>query len=90
MSAKSANAKALDSNTKQALRVMTKEQEDHLQRVKDQFTNLVDVKYRLGQGKHGGDLFHNSTVFYLDAAIAEAIDQVVYLLTLREHILGQQ
>lgn len=66
---------------------MTPEQESHLQRVKDEFVELVDSKYRKGQAEHGGDLFSQPELNLLDMAISEAIDQVVYLLTLKERLL---
>jgi hypothetical protein len=65
---------------------MTPAQEEHLRDIKESFSNLVDVKYRKGQAEHGGDLFKLTPIKLLDAAIDEAIDQVVYLLTLKEQI----
>src|SRR3990167_4934944 len=61
---------------------MTPEQEKHLQKIKDQFNELVDSKYRKGQEAHGGDLWAKSGL--LDMAIEEAIDQVTYLITLKD------
>lgn len=66
--------------------MMTTKQEKHLLRIKGQFINKVDKKYRAGQAEHGGDLFSLSSITLLDAAIDEAIDQVVYLLTLRDKL----
>lgn len=60
---------------------MTPEQENHLQSIKDEFVSLVDAKYRKGQAEHGGDLMEKDGI--LDMAIEEAIDLVVYLLTLK-------
>lgn len=68
---------------------MTAPQEDHLSRLKTEFTALVDAKYRKGQKEHGGDLYQKQTHYLLDMAIDEAIDQVVYLLTLREQLRGR-
>lgn len=65
---------------------MTKEQEAHLERVKSEFCELVDEKYRAGQREHGGDLWNNKLTILIDLAIDEAIDQVVYLLTIRDEI----
>jgi hypothetical protein len=65
---------------------MTLEQEQHLQHIKDEFVSLVDPKYRKGQSQHGGDLFTKSASELVDMALDEAIDQVVYLLTLREKL----
>lgn len=41
-------------------------------------------KYLRGQAEHGGQLWQKSGL--LDMAIDEAIDQVIYLLTLREQL----
>lgn len=65
---------------------MTPEQEAHLETIKSDFSTLVEVKYRKGQAEHGGDLFDHSPIWLLDMAIDEAIDQVVYLLTLRNQL----
>ena len=67
---------------------MTPEQEQHLKRIKTNFTSRVDAKYRAGQKEHGGDLMHNNALALIDMTIAEAVDQVVYLETLREVITG--
>lgn len=62
---------------------MTPEQEQHLQSIKDEFSRLVDPKYRKGQQEHGGDLFNLSSYQLVLMALEEAIDQVVYLVTLK-------
>jgi len=71
---------------------MTTEQEAHLYRIKTEFNKQCDAKYRKGQAEHGGDLFRKSLIGLLDSAIDEAIDQVVYLLTLKEKMasLGKE
>jgi hypothetical protein len=68
---------------------MTPEQEQHLKRIKTNFTSKVDVKYRAGQKEHGGDLMHNNALALIDMAIAETIDLVVYLETIREVLVGR-
>lgn len=68
---------------------MSPEQEQHLKRIKTNFSNKLEVKYRAGQKEHGGDLMHNNALAILDMAISEAIDQVVYLETLREILIGK-
>jgi hypothetical protein len=65
---------------------MTPQQEKHLRKIKERFSTLVDDKYRKGQKEHGGDLFEKNKIFLVDCAIDEAIDQVVYLLTLKDLI----
>jgi len=69
---------------------MTPEQEAHLKRIKTNFSLKVDKKYRDGQKEHGGDLIHNNALALIDMAISEAVDQVVYLETLREIIVGKE
>jgi hypothetical protein len=73
-------------NVTNVTNVMTKEQESHLTSIKLSFSALVDAKYRKGQSEHGGDLFRKDVAWLVDQAIAEAVDQIVYLLTLRERI----
>ena len=65
---------------------MTPEQEFHLARIKSEFTSLVDAKYRAGQAEHGGDLIEKEELSLVNMAIDEAIDMVVYLITLRDKI----
>ena len=60
---------------------MSPEQESHLARIKQKTLQLLDRKYRKGQAEHGGNLWE---INLLDAAIDEAIDQVTYLLALKE------
>jgi hypothetical protein len=67
---------------------MTTAQEGHLERIKLEFAALVDSKYRAGAAAHGGELLDAPAVRLLDYAIEEAIDQVTYLLSLREKLLG--
>ena len=62
-------------------------QEAHLGRVKTEFAALVDAKYRAGAAEHSGELLSLSDLEILDLAIEEAIDQVVYLLSLREKLV---
>lgn len=64
---------------------MTHSQEEHLQRIKSRFATDVDKKYRAGAKEHGGNLLLNYTPRQLvEQAIAEAIDQYVYLVSLLE------
>lgn len=67
---------------------MTNQQERHLQSIKANFSALVDEKYRAGQKEHGGDLFAKTPKQLINMALDEAIDQVVYLLTLRSVVYG--
>jgi hypothetical protein len=65
---------------------MNQAQESHLARVKEEFVALVDAKYRAGAVEHRGELLALPHPVILDLAIEEAIDQVVYLLSLKELI----
>jgi hypothetical protein len=62
---------------------MNSKAEEHLLSLKREFAVLVDKKYRKGQEEHGGNLQDMNANDLLDHAIDEAIDQVVYLLTLK-------
>ena len=62
---------------------MTPEQEKHLQNIKEGFSSLVDPKYRKGQKEHGGNLFDKNLTALLDMALEEAIDQFVYLYSIK-------
>lgn len=68
---------------------MNAAQEAHLARVKVSFTLIVDAKYRAGAAEHGGELLALPDSEILDLAIEEAIDQVVYLLSLKEKLTGR-
>ena len=72
---------------------MTTSQEEHLQRIKNNFCELMDAKYRRGAVEHscefGGELANVPTLRLVNHAIEEAIDQVAYLLTLREKLLQE-
>lgn len=65
---------------------MTPEQEAHLGRIQRLFSTEVDGKYRQGQEEHGGNLFDMPAKDLVDNAILEAIDQIVYLYTLRDKL----
>lgn len=68
--------------------LMTPAQEQHLTGIINQFSNMANRKYRKGQAEHGGNLFDLSTIALVNEALSEAIDQVVYLTTLRDRILA--
>ena len=61
----------------------TVEQEEHIQRILNKFKNDMPIKYRKGQAEHGGNLWDMKII---DAAIEEALDMYVYLVTLKEQI----
>lgn len=63
---------------------MTDETWAHLDGIRKDFDDLVVTKYVAGQQEHGGRLWTKKGL--IDMAIDEAIDQVVYLLTLKKQI----
>lgn len=75
---------------KSKVNLMTPQQELHLKQIKDQFISLADKKYRKGQAEHGGNLMDASDMQLIEWAIDEAIDQIVYLVTLKEKLLSRQ
>lgn len=60
------------------------EQEDHIDRILREFNAEARAKYEAGQQEHGGNLWEKRGM--LTHAIEEAIDQVVYLYTLRRQL----
>ena len=67
---------------------MSPEQEKNLAIIKEHFAVLVENKYRQGDKEHGGDLIDMQPLQILDMSIDEAIDQVVYLITLRRKLVA--
>lgn len=62
---------------------MTQEQRQHCQDIATSFGLLMTKKYFKGAQEHGGNLWDMSAEKLLDNALDEAIDQVVYLITLK-------
>jgi len=54
---------------------------DHLDDIISEFEELATEKYEKGQLEHGGQLWQKEGL--IDMAIDEAIDQVIYLLTIK-------
>lgn len=64
---------------------MTSEQVAHLNRIKEQVSYEITEKYAKGAKEHASTLSADYTPLQvLDMAVEEALDQVVYLYTLRE------
>lgn len=63
--------------------IMTIEQKLHVNYLQKEFSDRMAEKYEAGQKEHGGNLWDLQASDLLDNAIEEAIDQVVYLLTLK-------
>lgn len=70
--------------------MLTIKQEQHLQRIKDRFEADVDAKYRSGAREHGGTLLEHDALWLLEEGMKEAVDQYVYLATLREKLLDER
>lgn len=64
---------------------MTDEQKAHCSAIAKSFEIRMSTKYKKGQEEHGGNLWDMTKEQLLDNAIDEAIDQVVYLLTLQNY-----
>lgn len=67
---------------------MTSRQWEHLRRIQNEFAARLGEKYVRGAGEHQDDLQDLTELQILEEAIGEAVDQVVYLLTLREKLSG--
>jgi len=63
---------------------MTPEHNQHLKSIASEAEALILRKYIKGQREHGGNLWEMPASKLLDNAIDEAVDQVIYLLTLRQ------
>jgi len=61
----------------------TKADLDHITHIQNEFDELVNAKYLCGIKEHGGHLWEKPME---REALAEAIDQVAYLITLRDQI----
>lgn len=64
--------------------IMSQDRCDHLTRLQTEALRRIGLKYVRGQAEHGGDLWRKGGL--LDMAIDEAVDQLVYLLTLKEQM----
>lgn len=69
---------------------MTEEQEEHIVDIQETFDMMVASKYRKGAEEHGGDIRDRTTAWLIEQAMDEAIDQFVYLYTLRNKILDEE
>ncbi len=65
---------------------MTNSQEQHLKNIIRIAGEMIDEKYRAGQKKHGGNLFDLTPLQLAEESIMEAIDQMTYLITLRDKL----
>lgn len=58
--------------------------QDHADKLGNEVRQRLIAKYLKGQKEHGGELWRKRGI--IDMAIEEAIDQAVYLLTLKEQL----
>lgn len=58
--------------------------ESHATDLAQEAATLIRAKYEAGQREHGGELWRKTGI--IDMAIDEAVDQIVYLLTLRDQL----
>jgi hypothetical protein len=65
---------------------LTTEQQGHISTLVRLASAAMFDKYRAGAAEHGGNLWDLSTSTLLDNAVSEAIDQVIYLMTLRDKV----
>lgn len=68
---------------------MSPAQEAHLAKIQLEVNQRLSAKYRKGQAEHGGNLWDNPTLDVVNFAIDEAIDQLTYLLTIKEQLLNR-
>lgn len=64
--------------------MLSKKQTDHMSSIAYEFSVLMANKYKEGVEEHGGNLWQMPFEDLLNNAIEEAIDQVVYLLTMKQ------
>ncbi len=65
---------------------MTQDQQQHLASLKSIIDTRISAKYKKGVKEHGGNLWDLSSAELLEEAINEAVDQLTYLLTLKEKL----
>lgn len=68
---------------------MTREQEQHLQSLKESFLREFDAKYRRGQAEHGGSLFEMPMLDLIRNAKEEVLDQWAFLCTLEDQLIEE-
>ncbi len=61
---------------------------EHLNHILKEADELIAAKYIKGKIQHGGDLTDMSADQLVDEAINEAVDQLVYLITLKDKLRG--
>lgn len=65
---------------------ITQEHEEHIEEIREEFIIAMTSKYYNGVKEHGGHLKNMSALDLIDNALDEAIDQYVYLITLKAKV----
>ena len=79
--------KVVEPKLKQAEFVFTEAHQHHLDQIKLATCDLLDRKYKAGvQAYKGTKLWNMPAAMVVENAIEETIDQITYLLTLRQNI----
>ena len=65
---------------------LSPKQRHHLLTILEDFRTECTMKYMHGQEEHGGNLFDADRLWLVEEGMKEAIDQYVYLHTLREQL----
>lgn len=65
---------------------LTEEQETHIREIVRWFATTMPPKYTKGAVEHGGDIRDLTPIVLVENALEEALDNIVYLLTLREKL----
>jgi hypothetical protein len=60
---------------------MSKDQEKHLQHIKDTVCERIDKKYRAGVVEHGGNIWENSAGWFKQEKENEISDFLVYAVS---------
>lgn len=65
---------------------LTEKQLEHIEEILGWFNSTMPPKYTKGATEHGGDIRDLTPIVLVENALEEALDNIVYLLTLREKL----
>ena len=65
---------------------MTEDQKAHAAKLGDLAERLLIAKYAKGAAEHGGNIWDMTVLQLVDETINEAVDQLNFLLTLKEKL----
>lgn len=69
---------------------MDETEEKHLKDILEETRRRLNLKYRKGSAEHGGHLQDMTAYQLIDNSIDECLDNIVYLLTLRDKIVRER